>query len=222
MTDLRERLHHKSVAWACGRLIQPHRPISPCPAKQKDTCVTDVSVRSHLFVSPIRLVGCALAVISGLAFSGCGNSNPQSAAQPATAHSGGDQSAASVLVLEGYLQHYNFIQHAGKYYALAQSEGAFSLEKVQGKKYKDFFVADSVDGLKKQIMESMTGPNQNDSEPLLIANGYKDHINVIRYRGKYYGLGQEEGAFIPEKVLKKQYKRVYMGSSPTEIDGQLH
>jgi hypothetical protein len=186
------------------------------------------SFQMQSYVSSIRrrftMVGCALIVISALASSGCGNGNPQGApAASSSANSGGDQPPAGAkLVLEGYLQHYNFIQYAGRYYSLAQSDGVFSAEKIQSREYKDFFVADSIDGLKKQIMESMSGPNQNDSEPLLIANGYKDHVNVIRFHGKYYGLGQEEGAFIMDKVLKKQYKRIFIGNSSAEVDEQLH
>src|SRR5712692_3272587 len=58
-----------------------------------------------------------------------------------------------VLAVEGYLRRYNFIKYSGKYYALPQSEGAFVLQKVENKQYRESYVSDTVDGLKRQIMD---------------------------------------------------------------------
>jgi hypothetical protein len=166
-------------------------------------------------------IGASLLIAASLFLQSCAGT--ESSGAPKTGSS--MEPAADpqpVLAMEGYLRQYNFIKYSGKYYALPQSEGAFVLQKVQNKRYRESYVSDTIEGLKRQIMETMAGPNQNDSLPLLIAEGYKDRINIIRYHGKYYGLGQEEGPFAIEKVIKKQYKRCFLGDSPIEVDGQLH
>ncbi|MBP0015931.1 MAG: hypothetical protein J7647_00045 [Cyanobacteria bacterium SBLK] len=56
------------------------------------------------------------------------------------------------LALEGY-KGFNIIQADGRFYAILQSEGAFSLERIQKKDYSLFFIGNSIEEVKKAIEE---------------------------------------------------------------------
>ena len=53
-------------------------------------------------------------------------------------------------------------------------------------------------------------------EPTLIEHGYKN-FNIIAFDGRFYGLGQEEGAFDIQKVRDGQYQSCVEGASANEV-----
>lgn len=58
------------------------------------------------------------------------------------------------LLYEGY-KGFNFIFYQGKFYGLAQDEGAFDINKVKKKQYKRCFVGNAVDEVKQLIDKSI-------------------------------------------------------------------
>jgi len=57
--------------------------------------------------------------------------------------------------------------------------------------------------------------------PQLVKQDYFG-FNIIYYKHMYYGLSQDEGAFVLSKVLKKEYKRCYAGNSMEEVLQQIN
>jgi hypothetical protein len=66
----------------------------------------------------------------------------------------GSEQPEPVLVEGGY-EGYNIIYCAGKYYALAQGEGAFDIRKASRNEYKRCFVGSSIDQVKQAIDQSV-------------------------------------------------------------------
>lgn len=59
-----------------------------------------------------------------------------------------------ILILQGY-HGFNIISYRNKFYGLAQNEGAFNINKVTKKQYKQLFIGDSVDEVKSIIVKTI-------------------------------------------------------------------
>jgi hypothetical protein len=60
----------------------------------------------------------------------------------------------------------------------------------------------------------------NDSEPHLIEEGYRGY-NILYYRGRWYGLGQGEGAFDESKLGSDHGHRWIAGDSPEAVKAEI-
>jgi len=116
------------------------------------------------------------------------------------------------LVEQGY-QGFNIIERNRKYYALAQSEGAFKMDKVTRNGYKKLFIADSIQEAKDWIDQSLATPK-------LAQEGYQG-FNIISLGTHFYGLGQNEGPFSLAKVNRNKYKRIFSGKSVDDVKREI-
>jgi hypothetical protein len=139
-----------------------------------------------------------------------------------------DPSAAGVtarvdtpeLVQEGLLGEYNVIRVGKRYYALAQDEGAFEKAKADAGQYRRCFIASNLTMLRTMTQD---GVNQGfgSSSTMLVEQGYTGGFNIIRARGRYFALGEEEGAFVYEKASRGAYRRLFAGSSLADVKAKI-
>lgn len=113
-----------------------------------------------------------------------------------------------VTIEKGYKE-YNIIQFMDLYYGLAQEEGDFSAEKLNKKRYVRIVRGSSIEEVKRKI-----------EEPILVAEGYRG-FNIIYYRGTYYGLAQEEGAFDLKKFDENICKRCLTAETARKIKRRI-
>lgn len=164
--------------------------------------------------------GVAAVFVFSLAISSCGGTADKHAASTALQPPPLDDSVP-VLVKENYLGQFNIIRYQGKYYALAQDEGPFAIEKIQKGHYRRAYTGSSMEDVGRQVTEALAGPGVNDTSPVLVQEGYKKDFNIIRYRGNFYALAQDEGVFDFQKVQRKEYKRLFNGSSVDELKRRI-
>jgi hypothetical protein len=129
--------------------------------------------------------------------------------------------SAPILVKEGYLGQFNILRYQGKHYALAQDEGPFLIDKIQKGQYRRAYSGSSMEDVARQITEALAGPEVKDASPILVQQGYKNDLNIIRYRGTFYALAQDEGAFDFQKVRRNEYKRLFSGQSLDELKRKI-
>ncbi len=83
----------------------------------------------------------------------------------------------------------------------------------------NYFQQDLIE-LSKQIdfdAEVIKFPVQdNPAQIKLIEEGYKE-FNIISYKGQFFGLAQDEGAFDTNKIKSKEYQRCFAGNSIEEV-----
>jgi SAM-dependent methyltransferase len=142
------------------------------------------------------------------------------------------------LAEEGYRGH-NILQiDVDKFLALAQSEGAYSAEKLTAGGYAQAYIAPSLDEVKKlipSVREESGGSSkpkaaQKERRPSkaeerkqrlareafpvrLLEEGYRG-FNILQISGtEFLALGQSEGRYSPEKLEAGAYKRAYLAAS---------
>jgi hypothetical protein len=131
------------------------------------------------------------------------------------------------LIEENY-SGYNIVYYRGTWYAVDQYDGPFDPANVQNQANVGYYSAVSEDALHALIP---AGPRwlrqiplalwvlrriyagnprkscpRHDSAPHLVEENYYG-FNIIYYRGAWYGLAQDEGAFEPSKLHRHQYRR---------------
>jgi hypothetical protein len=110
-----------------------------------------------------------------------------------------------VLVLQGY-NGYNIVLYNGTYYAILQSQGAWSV----GNPYS--FSANSLDQVQRQIDEFVSPP-----QPILVVQGYRGY-NVIQYGSTYYALPQSAGPFDIVKIRSAAYDSYFASVSVAQVE----
>ena len=129
------------------------------------------------------------------------------------------------LVLHG-VSGYNVIRYFHKYYAVLQSEGAFSPEKLKAGGYSSCLSGNSIDNVLRKMEASapqfnQATPNNDESvKPVLVLEGYHG-FNIIRLADEYHAILQREGAFEHAKLLSKKYSRSFSGRSLAEIQSAI-
>ncbi len=124
-----------------------------------------------------------------------------------------------LLIEEGY-ETFNILQYGRDYYGLSQDEGAFEPQTAKKRKYKKCFMANSIAEVKKAINSSLRPQNDTadmgSSEPHLVEDSYHG-FDIIHFRDKYYGLGQNQGEFDITRYQKNLYDRCYQTATADEI-----
>jgi hypothetical protein len=124
--------------------------------------------------------------------------------------------AAPKLAVQGY-RGYNIILFNGTYYAIQQSDGAFSVAKINSGGYSRYFIGNSVSEVEQMIDAS---PNVAPNPPTLAVQGYKGY-NVIFYNNTYYAIQQSDGAFSVAKINSGGYSRYFIGNSVSEVEQMI-
>jgi hypothetical protein len=94
----------------------------------------------------IGLIGIASLVVPWIVTPVC----PQALVCGAVETSQTPQSLVPTLVIQGY-KGYNIIEYNNTFYAILQSEGAFSYSKIQSGGYSSYFIGNSVDQVEQEI-----------------------------------------------------------------------
>lgn len=126
----------------------------------------------------------------------------------------GKESAIQPVLIESGYKGFNILDYDGKYYAILQKEGAFSIKKFDRNKYKYSLVGDSPEETKGLI--DALGVDEYSDDPILVEGGFLG-FNILTFKGKYYGLGKNEGAFEIEKFESNEYKMSVVGDSIEEV-----
>jgi hypothetical protein len=113
------------------------------------------------------------------------------------------------LVEEGYAG-FNILQiDVNKFLALAQSEGAYSPEKLAARGYDRAYVGDTIEEAKSKIPREVF--------PLrLLEEGYRGYNILHIGPNKFLALAQSEGAYSPEKLAAGSYDRSFVAASAKE------
>ncbi len=134
------------------------------------------------------------------------------------------------ILVESY-QGYNLVRFEERLYALAQRAGPLILPQLSDVELEtlqeagDCVIADSLIEIKRVLdrrpAEQLPEPPPpnipwDDADPHLVEEGYRGH-NIIYFRGAWYGLGQEEGAFEPRKIQDGRYRRCFTGDSADAV-----
>lgn len=125
------------------------------------------------------------------------------------------------LALHG-VSGYNVIRYFHKYYAIPQSEGAFSLDKVNSGGYSSCFSGNSLDKVLRKLpatasqMNHPTPSYAGPVQPELVVEGFHG-FNIIRLGDEFHAILQREGAFDYAKVLSKKYSRSFSGRSLADV-----
>ncbi len=123
----------------------------------------------------------------------------------------GDKEPPHVLVIEGY-RGYNILKCNGRFYCLAQIEGAFSLRKFKRGRYKHCFEAETLEEAKRLAEEHEV----KHIVPVLVEEGYRG-FNVIMYGDTFYAIPQDEGAFDVDRVNNNGYTIVFSSANMEEL-----
>ena len=124
-----------------------------------------------------------------------------------------------LLVEEGYLG-FNVITYAGRFYGLAQDEGAFIPQKAGTGQYHHCLEGSSLPDVEQQIDRLKRTKEVYGASIVLIAEGYKA-FNIIYCGHRFYGLAQDEGAFSLARAKAGQYRRCVEGASAQEVRQQI-
>jgi SAM-dependent methyltransferase len=113
------------------------------------------------------------------------------------------------LVEEGF-EGFNILQiDVNKFLALAQSEGAYSPEKLTAGGYNRAYVGDSIEEAKSKIPREVF--------PLrLLEEGYRGYNILHIGPNKFLALAQSEGVYSPEKLASGSYERAFVAASAKE------
>jgi len=132
-----------------------------------------------------------------------------------TEHSKAEAERAARLLLPQLVEEdyrgFNIISCSGAYYGIRPAEGAFAIESVMARTYKELFHEATLDGLKAEIDKAASAPL-----PQLVEEGYCG-FNIILYDGTWYGLAQGEEAFDPANVDQGQRGRCFASSSKESL-----
>lgn len=169
------------------------------------------------------LIGAALLLVTIGGVSGCtGDSAAPPVAEQAPGAAAAEPTTASpsetipALVEEGFLGQYNIIEHEGRYYALAQDEGAFDPVRFENKEYRRAFVGPTIEDVKRQAEA-----DKPQVEPVLIEEGFERRFNIIQYDDTFYALPQGQGAFDINKVKQKAYREIFAGATIDDVKAQV-
>lgn len=124
------------------------------------------------------------------------------------------EAPAMKVIEEGY-KAYNILELGpGKFLALAQSEGAFSPEKLAAGDYKHAFTGISAADVKAKIPD--------DDQPMkVVEEGYR-RFNILQIGAdKFLALPQSEGPFSPEKFAAGSYRQAFTGNSVAEVKAKI-
>ena len=117
---------------------------------------------------------------------------------------------------------YNVIRYFHKYYAILQSEGAFSPDKVKAGGYSSCFFGKSLNEVLRKIAANAPPANQTmpdingTLQPELALEGFHG-FNIIRFGNEFHAILQREGAFDYAKVLSRKYSRSFSGQTVEEV-----
>lgn len=118
-------------------------------------------------------------------------------------------SSPQILLEEGY-RGFNILNEGGKYYAIHQKEGAFSVRKYEHKKYKLCFSGNTIEELKRFI-------DHHPFEPIpLLISSYR-RFNIISYGDRFYGHSWGEGEFDINRFNRGDYKFCVEGKTIDEV-----
>jgi glycosyltransferase involved in cell wall biosynthesis len=116
------------------------------------------------------------------------------------------------LILHG-IKDYNIIRCRNQYFAILQNEGAFIPAKFEAGGHSSCFASDSLEEVIKYI-------DHASGEVELILEGFHG-FNIVRHGGQFHAILQSEGAFVPAKLLRKEYSRFFSGSSIDEVKNAI-
>lgn len=104
----------------------------------------------------------------------------------------------------------------------ADEKRRYKVEKPSLCKYYLFrFTSGNDETLRIYEIKIVTSPvflSVESKFPILVEEDYKG-FNIIFYRGTYYALDQDGGAFDINKINRKEYERCYAGDSLVEVKG---
>ena len=123
------------------------------------------------------------------------------------------------LVEEGY-EGYNILQiDVDKFLAIAQSEGAYSPEKLAAGGYTRAYVAASAEEAKGKIPRAVQATGKIAREVFtvrLVEEGYRGFDILQIGVDEFLALAQNEGAYSREKLAAGGYERAYVAPSAKE------
>ncbi|MHC4715834.1 MAG: hypothetical protein ACYS5V_02590, partial [Planctomycetota bacterium] len=132
---------------------------------------------------------------------------------------------ALVTLLEQNYRGFNIVAGAGRVYAVAMSEGAFSVAAMQRGRYKRCYAADSVEQARAAVdraLAAQAAPSRKPeprqlpaSTPRLVEEAYHG-FNIIACAGRFFALAQSEGAFVLHKAQQGGYRQCFAADSPAQ------
>jgi len=119
------------------------------------------------------------------------------------------------LIEEGY-QGFNIVLYGGKFYDLAQSEGAFDIAKVRRKEYKKRFAGDSVEEVK--LLISMT----NDRNlPVDVLDVDYHGFYILFVNGNYFAVPKEVTQPDLGKIVDRLYVPMFVSRSYKHLRSEV-
>ncbi len=120
---------------------------------------------------------------------------------------------ALVLAEEGY-QGYNIIRAGDKFYAILQSDGAFSVEKFQAGGYTNAVEGNSLEEVEGKIDAMVANPQPVVQPDEQIYHGFR----IEPWAGKYYAIPQAEGEFDIQRIENNDYSQYFSANSTDQIE----
>ena len=118
----------------------------------------------------------------------------------------GNSSLSTPLFIDIY-KDFKITQYLNKYYAINNYTGQFEVNRALANNYTLIYTSDSLSGIKSLI--------DNDQYPRLVTS--HGIYNIVLYKGIYYGIRQQDGAFDVNKFDAGGYPKSAAGSTVHQV-----
>lgn len=133
----------------------------------------------------------------------------------------GKKQGEPYMVREGY-RGYNILLLGGRYYAVAQSEGAVTASRLRRGRYSSMVSADTYDEVVRRVDEvhEASLAERRFERPVLLRHGYKG-FDIVGYGSRIYGVPQELGHLTLAGAGEWWRAKILVGASKDGVVRQI-